>query len=239
MKYIVMPAFNAAATLKATIESIPDRTNCHLLLCDDGSSDNTAEVARQLGIEVIKHPENRGYGANQKSLYRLMRERGAEVIVMLHPDNQYDGSAIPKMVELIDRNQADLILGNRMFDQAAKLGGMPWWKRWSNRILSSTQRLVYGVQLTEFHSGLRAYRHQILDHIDFMKFSDDFVFDSEIIAAAISHGYRLAEVPTQARYFNEASSINLKRSLAYGLASLKVLLRFRRGDYKPALTHYA
>jgi len=232
MKYIVMPAYNAATTLAATLQTVPQLQQYTLVLCDDGSQDNTAQIARDLGITVITHPENLGYGANQKSLYQYVLQKQAEVIVMLHPDNQYDGQVIPKMLDLIEQNKADFVLGNRMFGQAARLGGMPWWKRLANRCLSACQRFIYRVNLSEFHSGLRAYRRQVLETINFMNFSNDFVFDSEMIAAALSQGFRLAEVPTQTHYFTGASSINLRRSIIYGLATLKVLWRYRIGYYK-------
>lgn len=276
MTYVVFPAYNAAATIKATLESIPDRAKYQILVCDDASSDNTVQIAHELGLEVIVHPQNRGYGANQKTLYNTVlgrneasSDRGEiphhtstssvgtgqasnkeeshqnsalffdrnemsnkrDIIIMLHPDNQYDGSVIPKMVELIQNGRADFVLGNRMSADMPKQAGMPRYKQFSNHALTNFQSRVYGVRLGEFHTGLRAYRHEVLEKINFNQFSDDFVFDSEMIAAAIARGFHLAEVPVQARYFKEASSINFRRSVKYGLETLKVLWKFKRGYY--------
>ena len=230
--YIVLPAYNAEKTIKDTLDSIPDRNKYNFLLCDDGSNDNTVQAAKNLGLEVIMHKENRGYGANQKTLYNTVLKRGAKIIVMFHPDNQYDGSAIQKMVKLVEANEADFVLGNRMSGNMPNIAKMPKWKQLSNRLLTLLQSLIYGVKMGEFHTGLRTYKKDVLEKIDFNKFSDDFVFDSEMIAAVIAKGFKLAEIPVQASYFPEASSINLRRSIKYGLETLKVLWRFKKGYYK-------
>lgn len=260
MVYIVLPAYNAAKTIKDTLESIPNREQYKFLLCDDGSHDNTVQVARDLGLEVIAHKKNLGYGANQKTLYNTVLERmksveteflppphpkvrgkqaqhearfqRSDIIVMFHPDNQYDGKVIPKMIELISSGRADFALGNRMAGAMPRVAGMPRWKQLANHGLTSLQSQVYGLRLGEFHTGLRAYRREVLEKINFNTFSSDFVFDSEIIAAAVAKGFKLSDVPVQAKYFPEASSINFHRSVKYGLETLKVLWRFKRGYYK-------
>ena len=227
-----MPAYNAAKTIKATLKSIPHRSKYKLLVCDDDSLDSTVIVARNLGLEVITRPKNGGYGANQKTLYNtVLSFENADVIIMLHPDNQYDASIIPKMTELIENDTADFVLGNRMFADMAKKGGMPLWKRVTNRTLTTIQSRVYGLSLGEFHSGLRAYRRKVLENIDFNEFSNDFVFDSEMIASAIAQGFRISEVPVQAKYFNDASSVGITRGFKYGVETLKVLWRYKRGYY--------
>ena len=227
-----MPAYNAAKTIKATLRSIPDRSKYKLLVCDDNSLDSTAMVARSLDLEVITHPKNSGYGANQKTLYNtVLSFENAEIIIMLHPDNQYDASIIPKMTELIKNDTADFVLGNRMFADMAKKGGMPLWKRVTNRTLTTIQSRVYGLRLGEFHSGLRAYHRKVLENIDFNEFSNDFSFDSEMIAAMIAQDFRISEVPAQVRYFKDASSIGIIRGLKYGAETLKVLWRYKKGYY--------
>lgn len=250
MTYIVLPAYNAAKTIKDTLNSIPHREQYQFLLCDDGSRDNTVQVARDLGLEVIVHPKNRGYGANQKTLYNTVLNRMRlvetellpqaqhearfqchDIVVMFHPDNQYDGSVIPKMVELIRENKADFVLGNRMAAGMPQAAGMPLYKQLANRGLTELQSSIYGVKMGEFHTGLRAYSRKVLETVPFNSFSDDFVFDSEMIAAAIAKKFRLVDIPVQARYFPEASSISFKRSVKYGLETLRVLWRFKRGYY--------
>jgi glycosyltransferase involved in cell wall biosynthesis len=249
--WVVLPAYNAAKTIKDTLDSIPNREQYQFLLCDDGSRDNTVEVARAHGLEVIVHPENRGYGANQKTLYNTVLSRvkltetellpqaqhearfqTTDIVVMFHPDNQYDGSVIPKMVELIEANKADFVLGNRMAGNMPQAAGMPLYKQLANKGLTELQSSVYGIKMGEFHTGLRAYSRKVLETVPFNTFSDDFVFDSEMIAAAITSDFKIKEVPVQARYFREASSINLSRSIKYGLETLKVLWRFKKGYYK-------
>jgi glycosyltransferase involved in cell wall biosynthesis len=227
-----MPAYNAAKTIKATIESIPNRDQYKILICDDGSQDETLQIVQKLGLEVIGHSSNQGYGANQKTLYNIVLSRNrAKIVVMLHPDNQYDASIIPQMIELIENNKADFVIGNRMFADMAKDGRMPIWKRVTNKILTIIQSRVYGVRLGEFHSGLRAYHRKVLESVNFNRFSDDFVFDSEMIASIIACGFKIAEIPVQVDYFKEASSINFLRSLKYGLETLGVLWRYKNGYY--------
>lgn len=232
MNYILMPAYNAAKTIKATLNSIPEKNHYKIILCDDQSQDKTVRVAQTLGLETIIRPKNGGYGANQKTLYnKVLSFDDAEIIVMLHPDNQYDASVIPAMIELIKTKRADFVIGNRMFNDFAKKAEMPLYKMAANKFLTFLQRLIYGIRLGEFHSGLRAYHRKVLETIDFKQFSDDFVFDSEMIAAIIANGFKVAEIPVQAKYFKEASSINFSRSIKYGSETLIVLLKYKIGRY--------
>ncbi|HEX6507955.1 MAG TPA: glycosyltransferase family 2 protein [Chloroflexota bacterium] len=221
---VVMPAYNAARTLARTYGDLPRETIYEVILVDDVSSDDTVEVAQRLGIKCFVHQENTGYGGNQKTCYREALRDGAEVVVMLHPDNQYDAARVPAMVEPIAHGEADLVLGSRLLEgRAATLaGGMPIWKYVSNRFLTTVENLVFGTHLSEMHTGYRAYSRRLLETIPFDRNSDDFVFDSQVIAQAVAFGFRIVEVPVPTRYFPEASSVNFRRSLEYGLATLGV-----------------
>jgi len=221
---VVLPAYYAEKTIKKTVENIP-KIYERLILCDDASHDNTYEVSRALGIETVKHETNLGYGGNQKTLYNLVRKYSPDVVAMIHPDNQYDSSMLAEAAAMIAAGQADLILGARM--STAKALGMPWWKILSNILLSGLQRAVYGSDLSEFHSGLRFFRANILDRMSYGEFSDDFVFDSQFIAWCFGHNLKVAELPAKCFYNEEVSSIDLKRSLKYGLATLQVLWEYR------------
>ena len=224
--FIVLPAYNAAKTLSRTLEEIPPMYREHLLLVDDASTDNTVALARQHGLLVFEHEKNRGYGANQKTCYREALRRGADIVVMLHPDHQYDAKVIPDLVFPLLRGEADAVFGSRMLGGHPLEGGMPYWKYAANILLTALANLVFGRYLTEIHSGFRAYSRRYLETVRFEENSDDFVFDTEIIAQGMACGLFFREVPIVTRYFDDASSINFRRSMVYGLGILYVLMRY-------------
>jgi glycosyltransferase involved in cell wall biosynthesis len=199
-----------------------------VILVDDASEDDTPEIARRLGLDVHVHIQNKGYGGNQKTCYMEALNSGADVVVMLHPDNQYDATRIPSMIAPIMAGKADLVLGSRLLGgRAATLkGGMPIWKYVSNRFLTLVENTAFGTNLSEMHTGFRAYSRRLLTTIPFLLNSDDFVFDSEVIAQTVAFGFPIAEVPVPTRYFPEASSVNFRRSVIYGLATLNVARKF-------------
>jgi len=218
---IVMPAYNAEQTLRATLAEIPEGFGDHRILVDDGSSDGTVKLARELGLTVIEHPVNRGYGGNQKTCYAAALKTDADVIVMLHPDNQYDARVAPVMVDLISLGICDVVLGNRIRTRAeALIGGMPRWKYIINRMSTFSENLVLGQSLGDFHSGFRAYSRRVLERIPFEENSDDFAFDQEFLIQAIGFGFKIGDVPVPVRYMKEASSISFRRSVRYGLGGL-------------------
>ena len=223
----VMPAYNAAATLEATLRDVPDGAVDEVILVDDCSSDDTVAVAERLGLTVIQHEQNLGYGGNQKTCYRHALDRGADYIVMIHPDYQYDSRVIPAAVEFLRLGICDVVLGSRIRTRAEALaGGMPRYKYLANRGLTIVENVVLGQNLGDFHSGFRAYRREVLETIPFDRNSDDFVFDSQFLAQAVSFGFKLGDIPVPVRYFDEASSINFGRSTKYGLSTLGVLARY-------------
>lgn len=223
----VMPAYNAAATLRQTVADIPPGAVDEIILVDDSSSDNTVEIARELGLTVITHEDNRGYGGNQKTCYRHALDAGADVIVMIHPDYQYDSRVIPVAIEIIRLGICDCVLGSRIRTrQEALQGGMPRYKYLANRVLTIVENICLGQNLGDFHSGFRAYRREVLATIPFERNSEDFVFDSQFLAQAVYFGFKLGDIPVPVRYFEEASSINFTRSLKYGLSTLAVLASF-------------
>ena len=223
----VMPAYNAAATLEQTIRDIPDGSVDEIILVDDCSSDNTVEVAEGLGLTVIRHEQNTGYDGNQKTCYTRALELGANIVVMIHPDYQYDSRVIPVAAELIRLGNCDVILGSRIRTRAEALeGGMPTWKYIANRFLTITENIALGQNLADFHSGFRAYRRDVLETIAWENNSDDFVFDTQFLAQTVHAGFRLADIPVPVRYFAEASSINFRRSTRYGLLTLWVMFLF-------------
>ena len=223
----VMPAYNAARTLERTIRDIPPRSVDEILVVDDCSRDNTVEIAERLGLTVIRHTQNMGYGGNQKTCYKYALERGAEVVVMIHPDYQYDSRAIPVAVEIIRLGTCDFVMGSRIRTRREALaGGMPPWKYIANRCLTLTENIALGQNLGDFHSGFRAYRREVLETIPFNRNSNDFVFDSEFLAQAAHFGFKIGEIPVPVRYFDEASSINFRRSVKYGLSTLGVLVKY-------------
>ncbi|MCD6405813.1 MAG: glycosyltransferase family 2 protein [Planctomycetes bacterium] len=223
---VVMPAYNAAKTLEKTFHDIPEGSADEVLLVDDASADETAEVARGLGIHVLQHPANRGYGGNQKTCYTEALSLGADIIVMLHPDYQYDPKRIPDIVRPIKEGAADLVLGSRLADGKALAGGMPLYKFISNRFLTIVENLVLGQHLTEMHTGYRAYSRRLLETIPFMTNSEGFVFDTQVIVQTAAFGFKIAEIPVPSKYIPEGSSIRFGASVAYGLGTLWTLVRY-------------
>jgi glycosyltransferase involved in cell wall biosynthesis len=223
---VIMPAYNAAKTLEVTYNSIPKDSVSKIILTDDVSRDETVEISRMLGIETIVHLQNRGYGGNQKTSYVQALKDGADIVVMLHPDNQYDATKIPALIEPIVRGEYDMMIGSRFLGSDTLSGGMPMYKYIGNRFLTWIENLVLGQNLSEYHSGFRAYSRRFLETVPFVLNSDDFVFDSEVLAQASAFGFRIGEVAVPTRYFPEASSINFKRSVTYGLSTLTTMARY-------------
>ena len=223
---VVMPAYNAARTLEKTYNDIPHDVVDKIILVDDVSRDATVEIAEQLGLKVVVHIQNRGYGGNQKTCYIEALREGADIVVMLHPDNQYDSALIPDLIAPIERGEAEMMMGSRLLGGGALSGGMPWWKYVSNRSLTIVENLVLGQHLSECHTGFRAYSRRFLETIPFLLNSDDFVFDTEVIAEAAAFGFRIGEIAVPTRYFAEASSVNFQRSVVYGLSTLRVMFRY-------------
>jgi glycosyltransferase involved in cell wall biosynthesis len=223
----VMPAYNASATLERTVADIPPGSVQDILLVDDCSRDDTVDVARRLGLRVIRHPENRGYGANQKTCYSDALGTDADIIVMIHPDYQYDSRVIPHLVSFIRLGICDVMLGSRIRTRGEALaGGMPIWKYIANRVLTIIENMALGQNLGDFHSGLRAYRREVLETIPYQANSDGFVFDTEFLVQCVHFGYKLGDVPVPVRYFDEASSIDFGNSVRYGFQTLAVLAKF-------------
>ncbi len=223
---VVMPAYNAARTLERTYNDLPKEVVDKVILVDDVSQDETVEIARRLGLDVVVHIQNRGYGGNQKTCYLKALEDGADIVVMLHPDYQYDSTLVPELIRPIEEGKADMVLGSRLLGAGALKGGMPLYKFMSNRFLTITENIVLGQHLSECHTGFRAYSRRMLETIPFLLNSDDFVFDTEVIAETVAFGFRIAEIAVPTRYFKEASSVNFKRSVVYGLSTLAVMARY-------------
>ncbi len=224
---VVMPAYNAAATLERTIADLPRDCVDDVVLVDDCSTDDTVEVARRLGLHVERHTRNRGYGGNQKTCYRIALESGADNVVMVHPDFQYDSRVVDAAVRFLELDVCDMVLGSRIRTRREALqGGMPVWKYVANRCLTLLENVALGQNLGDFHSGFRAYRREVLETIPFERNSDDFVFDSQFLAQAAHFRFRIGDVPVPVRYFDEASSINFRRCLTYGFGTLGVLSSF-------------
>jgi len=224
---VVLPAYNAALTLQKTINEIPVDIVDEIVLVDDNSTDDSILVAEKLGIRhIVKHTTNRGYGGNQKSCYKKALELNGDIIVMLHPDYQYTPLLITAMVSIIGNNIYQVVFGSRILGKGALKGGMPLYKYVSNRMLTLFQNICMNQKLSEYHTGYRAYSKEVLQSIDFENNSDDFIFDNEIIAQIFYKGHEIAEVTCPTKYFEEASSINLKRSVIYGLGVLKVSILY-------------
>jgi glycosyltransferase involved in cell wall biosynthesis len=224
---VVMPAYNAAKTLERTYADIPHDIVSRIILVDDVSKDETVEIARQLGLDVIIHQQNLGYGGNQKTCYAAALEQGADVIVMLHPDYQYDATRIPDLIAPILAGEKHLMLGSRFLGDPLA-GGMPRWKYVSNRFLTFVENIAFGLRLSEYHTGLRAYSRRLLETIPYELNSNDFVFDQELIAQVVAAGMgrRIGEIAVPTRYFDEASSVGFKRSVVYGTSTLRVVARY-------------
>lgn len=224
---VVMPAYNAAKTLERTLDDIPQDWVDEIILVDDRSRDDTVEIARKLGLRVFVHSENRGYGGNQKTCYTEALKLGGEIMIMVHPDHQYDPRVIPQLVMPLLYDECDAVFGSRMLGGRPLEGGMPKWKYLANIFLTALENATFYMYLTEYHSGLRAYSRRYLETVNFMRNSDDFVFDSEIIAQGVLHKMRIREIPIETRYFPAASQIGLGRSIIYGLSILKTLVKFK------------
>ena len=235
----VLPAYNASATLAATLADFPPGCVDDILLVDDCSKDDTVKIARDMGLSVVVHEKNTGYGGNQKTCYRYCLEHGADIIVMIHPDYQYDARAIPLAVGIVELGICDVVLGNRVRSRKETLKcGMPWWKYLSNRGLTVFENLMLGQNLGEFHSGFRVYRRKVLETIPFEGNSNDFVFDTQFLVQAVHFGFRLGDIPVPVRYFNEASQINFRRSSKYGIQTLTTVGKYwlnRMGLWRSSL----
>jgi len=216
---VVLPAYNAAGTLERTVAEIPDEVD-RVVLVDDASGDETAALARRLGLETIVHPANRGYGGNQKTCYRAALAGPEEIVVMLHPDYQYSPRLVLAMAAMIGSGHYDVVLGSRILGGTARGGGMPLWRWVANRALTLTENLALGSKLSEFHSGYRAFRREVLERLPLGENSDDFVFDNQILVQALAAGFRIGEISCPTRYFPEASSIGFARAVRYGFGVL-------------------
>jgi glycosyltransferase involved in cell wall biosynthesis len=224
---IVMPAYNASRTLADTVQAIPTGYYDEIVVVDDHSRDDTVERARALNLKAIRHPHNVGYGGNQKTCYMEALRDGATIVVMLHPDGQYDPAIIPEMIRPIQEGRADMVLGSRMLvPGAAKKGGMPAWKRFANRVLTTLENLAMGRQFTECHTGYRAYSRRFLETVPFLRNANGFVFDTEVIFQAVHFGLPVVEVPVASRYFDDMSSVGFRQGVVYGLGTLWTAVRF-------------
>ena len=224
---VVMPSYNAARTLAQTVEEVPRDVVDEILLVDDASSDETVKLANELGLTVFVHDKNFGYGRNQKTCYREALRRGADIVVMVHPDYQYSPHLIVPMAGMIAYGEYDTVIGSRILGKGALEGGMPVYKYIANRFLTFWQNLLLGFKLSEYHTGFRAFRRDVLESLPLDENSDDFVFDNQMLAQVVYFRYRVGEISTPTRYFPEASSINFSRSVLYGLGVLTTSIRFR------------
>lgn len=235
---VVLPAYNAEKTLKKTYDEIPFPLVDEVILCDDASSDNTAKLARELGItHVIQHEQNKGYGGNQKSLYNKALELGGDIVIMLHPDYQYTPLLIPAIVNIIGEGLFPVVLGSRILGKGALAGGMPIYKYIANRGLTFIQNLLVNYKLSEYHTGYRAFNREVLERVNFNVNSDDFIFDNQMLSQIIMAKFHIAEVTCPTKYFEEASSINLRRSTKYGLGVLFVSIRHFLHKWSPLKYH--
>ncbi|MBP6993951.1 glycosyltransferase family 2 protein [Candidatus Woesebacteria bacterium] len=224
---VVLPAYNAAKTLEKTVADIPKDVVDTILLVDDRSTDKTLSIAKELNLTVEEHDKNLGYGGNQKTCYTLALQQGADIIIMLHPDYQYDPKLIRYFVSFIRDGYFDVMLGSRIRSRKEAIaGGMPIYKYYANRILTLIENFAAGYNLSEWHTGMRAYKRDVLERIDFMNYSNDFVFDTQVLFRIIAEGYRVGEIPVPVRYSPEASSINFLRSVRYGMHTLWIAITY-------------
>jgi len=223
---VVMPAYNAEKTLEQTYAELPHEYVDDVILVDDFSLDNTSEVSRKLGVKTIIHNENKGYGGNQKTCYREALKLGADIIIMVHPDYQYSPRLVTAMGSMVASGEYDIVLGSRILGGTTLAGGMPMYKFVANRILTLLQNIFLRAKLSEYHTGFRAFSREVLENLPLEENSDDFVFDNEILAQGLFFGYRIGEISCPAKYFEEASSINFRRSVIYGVSVLKTTAKF-------------
>ena len=236
MVIVVMPAYNAAKTLEQTYRELPLDIIDQVILTDDGSTDDTVERAKALGLKTLVHARNRGYGGNQKTCYDAALATGAEIIIMVHPDYQYSPRLVGAMAGMIASDHYDMVLASRILGGSARIGGMPRYKYYANRLLTAAENIVCHAKLSEYHTGFRAYSRALLETVPFDANSDDFVFDNQLIVQALHFGFRVGEISCPTRYFPEASSINFKRSVIYGLGVLKTAFAYRLE--KSGLAHF-
>ena len=223
---VVMPAYNAAQTLERTYNDLSKEVLDKIILVDDVSQDETVEIARRLGLKVIVHVQNKGYGGNQKTCYLEALKDGADIVVMLHPDYQYDSTLVPELIRPIQEGRADMVMGSRFLSSKPLAGGMPIYKYISNRFLTTVENLILGQRLSECHTGFRAFSRRLLATIPFLLNSDKFVFDTETIAQSVAFGFKIAEIAVPTRYFKEASSVDFRNSIIYGLSTLWVMVKY-------------
>jgi len=223
---VVMPAYNAAETLEKTYNDLPQEIVDEIILVDDVSQDETVEIARRLGLKVIIHVQNTGYGGNQKTCYLEALKDSADIVVMLHPDYQYDSRLVPQLIQPIRDGEADVVLGSRILGGGTLAGGMPLYKYLSNRFLTLAENLAFRKRLSEYHTGFRAYSRRLLATVPFLLNSDRFVFDSQILAQAVAFGFEITEIPVPTRYFEEASSVGFKDGVIYGIQTLGVVCKY-------------
>jgi len=224
---VVLPAYNAAKTLRQTYAEIPHEIVDDIILTDDASADETVRIARELGIHTLRHDRNLGYGGNQKTCYRAALARGADIVIMLHPDYQYSPRLVTAMASMVSSGHYDVVLGSRILGNGALKGGMPLYKYIANRALTFVQNILIDQKLSEYHTGYRAWSRNVLASLPMLSFSDDFVFDNEMLTSAHFFDFRIGEISCPTKYFAEASSINFKRSLIYGIGVLRTALAFR------------
>ena len=236
---VVLPAYNASKTLETTYNEIPFDIIDDVVIVDDNSSDDTLAIAKKLGVNhIVKHQQNKGYGGNQKSCYNKAKELNADIIIMLHPDYQYTPKLLYSMASVIANDLYPVVFGSRILGMGALKGGMPWYKFIANRILTLFQNILLNQKLSEYHTGYRAFSKEVLDTVDYEKLSDDFVFDNQIISQIFFKGFDIAEITCPTKYFEEASSINFKRSAIYGLGVLKVSCLYRLAKWNLYVPHY-
>ncbi len=234
---IIMPAYNAALTLRKTYEELPHEYVDEVILVDDASKDETFKLAEELGIKTIIHPENRGYGGNQKTCYREALRHNADIIVMVHADYQYSPRLVAAMASMIASGHYDVVLGSRILGGMALKGGMPLYKYIANRLLTLIENMALGVKLSEYHTGFRAFTREVLETLPLEENSDDFVFDNEMLVQAVYFGFRIGELSCPARYFKEASSINFRKSIKYGFGVLGTIIKYRLAGW--GITEFA